>query len=114
MADMFDNLKNRGSITRNPRSDGDNGQRNWVPGGNDTRCSQCKNEHASGSAKMSDGSWKRIGPSCRRAMGFGSRTPRGNGAGHTGTHSPDSKPHRVGDKRGRPKVVKVDSERLDK
>ena len=32
------------------------------------KCSQCKDEAATGSAQMGSGKWVRVGPKCKRAM----------------------------------------------
>lgn len=33
------------------------------------KCSMCNNEPATGTRKMADGTWKRIGRKCKKAMG---------------------------------------------
>ena len=67
MPDMFDNLRERGSITKGDVNEKD--KRNFVAGIFTSKCSQCKNEPATGSIRMDDNKWYKVGNACRRTMG---------------------------------------------
>ena len=71
MPDMQENLKHNGSLTNNkgvPEK-----MPSFIARTFQSKCSQCRNEKATGSVRMEDDKWYKVCNSCRRTLGVKGR-----------------------------------------